>query len=150
MKGTGSSAGVAGDVVLLLSSSVVDKVLGVVSFFLFPLVDVHRVVTSHLFLFSKSLLRVASVFSPFTKSFRSSSHLLAGLPALHRVFRRDDESRIPLGSFSCPSVWIWSGDPQGFSTFQFLLCFNPICDVVCQHLFIGFFRDSCSVFNPVF
>ena len=25
---------------------------------------------------------------------------------------------------------------------QFPLCFNPICDVVCQHLFIGFFRDS--------
>ena len=40
-------------------------------------------VTSHLFLVSKSLLRVVSVFSPLTKSFRSSSHLLAGLPALH-------------------------------------------------------------------
>ena len=42
MKGTGSSSGVAGDVVLLLGSSVVDKVLGVVFFFLFPFVDVHR------------------------------------------------------------------------------------------------------------
>ena len=42
VKGTGSSSSVAGDVVLLLGSSVVDKVLGVVSFFLFPFVDVHR------------------------------------------------------------------------------------------------------------
>ena len=37
VKGTGSSSGVAGDVVLLLGSSVVDNVL---SFFLFPFVDV--------------------------------------------------------------------------------------------------------------
>ena len=42
VKGTGSSSSVAGDVVLLLGSSVVDNVLCVVSFFLFPYVDVHR------------------------------------------------------------------------------------------------------------
>ena len=42
----GLPRGIAGDIVLLLvfgsCSSVVDKVLGVVSFFLFPFVDVHR------------------------------------------------------------------------------------------------------------
>ena len=55
VKGTGSSSGVAGDVVLLLGSSVVDKVLGVVSFFLFPFVDVHRSYKPCI-MFSKSLL----------------------------------------------------------------------------------------------
>ena len=82
VKGTGSSSSVAGDVVLLLGSSVVDNVLGVLSFFLFPFVDVHRSDKPCII-----VLQVVTLsglrFSPLTKSFRSSSHLLAGLPALH-------------------------------------------------------------------
>ena len=66
VKGTGSLSSVAGDVVLLLRSSVVDNVLGVVSFFLFPSVDVHRC-------YEPCIIVLQLV----------TSHLLAGLPALH-------------------------------------------------------------------
>ena len=67
---------------LLLGSSVVDNVLGVLSFFLFAFVDVHRSDKPCI-----TVLQVVTLsglrFSPLTKSFRSSSHILAGLPALH-------------------------------------------------------------------
>ena len=59
---------------------------------------------------------------------------------------RYDKPRIPLIGFSGPSVWALGGDPQGLSPFQFLLCFKPTCDVVCQHFFISFFRASFCVF----
>ena len=49
---------------------------------------------------------------------------------------------IPLGGSSGPSVWVLGGNPQGLSPFQFLLCFDPIWDVVRQHFFISFFRVS--------
>ena len=42
---------------------------------------------------------------------------------------------IPLCSLSffiLPSVWTLADDPQDLSPFQFLLCFHPICDVVCR------------------
>ena len=64
--------------------------------------------------------------------------------------RRCDNSQIPLSGFSGPSVWVLGGDPEGLSPLQILLCFDPICDVVSQHLFISFVRASLYVFNPVF
>ena len=64
--------------------------------------------------------------------------------------RRYGKSRIALGGFSGPSVRALGGDPQGLSPFQFLLCFDPICDAVCQHFFISFSRASFCLLNPIF
>ena len=128
----GLPRGVAGDVVLLLGSSVVDNLLGVVPFFLFPLVDVHRSDKPSIFvpqIVTSSGLR----FFPFHKVIQVVFPSLGWSSCSPLSLRRDDESRIPLGSFSGPSVWIWGGDPQGLSPFQFLLCFNPTCDVVFVH-----------------
>ena len=137
--------GVAGDVVLLLvfgSCSSVDKVLGVVSFFLFPFVDVHRSYKPSIFSPSRYFEWPPFFLLSQSHSGRLPISWLVFLLSIES-FCRDDESQIPLGCFSGPFVWIWSGDPQSLSPFQFSLCFNPnlvmLYVSICS---IGFFRDS--------
>ena len=64
-------------------------------------------------------------------------------------YRRYDKSQTPLGSFSGPSVWALVGDPQGLSPFQFLLCFDPICDLV-STFFHQLLFSSCTQSNFIF
>ena len=116
----GLPRGVAGDVVLLLvfgsSSSVVDKVLGVE--FFSPFVDVHRSYKPSIFVLqvvTSSGLR----FFPFHKVIQVVFPSLGWSSCSPLSLCRDDESQIPLGCFSGPSVWIWGGHPQGFSPLQF-------------------------------
>ena len=59
------------------------------------------------------------------------------------------EPQIPLSGFSGSSVWALGRAPQGVSSFQFLLCFNQICDVVCHQFFTSFVLASVFQFNPV-
>ena len=56
---------------------------------------------------------------------------------------RDDEFWVPLSNSSGPSFLALCGNSQGLTPLQFLLCLDPICDVVCQHFLISF---SCAFF----
>ena len=53
---------------------------------------------------------------------------------------RDDESWIPLGSFSGPSFLALCSNSESLARLQCLLSFTAVCDVVCQHFFVSFFR----------
>ena len=80
----GLRRGVAGDVVLLLVFgsvfSVVGDVFCVPSFLLFPFLEVHR--SKKPYIFVLQIITVSGLRFFFHKSFKSSSHLLTGLPAL--------------------------------------------------------------------
>ena len=118
-------------VVLLLTScigtetSVVDCALGVLSFFFQS--SAFLAAASHV----GSFFRSASFF---TRSPRSSSHLLAGHPVLLGVF--DDlsspGSTQPL--FQVHSSWLCVAIRRACRHFSFF-CFNPMCDAACQHFF---------------
>ena len=62
---------------------------------------------------------------------------------------RFDEPQFPLSGFSGSSVSALGRDPQGVQPFQFLLCFNQICDVVCHQFFTSFVLASVFQFNSV-
>ena len=134
-----------------MGSILVENVFSILSFFLFtfvafnvPCIIVFQIITLSDF-FSSS----------FTKSFMSSS-----CSPLSRC--RCDKPKIPLSGFSGPSVWPLGGDPQGLSPFRFLLCLDPIWNLlqslsspdpvadVVSAFFISFFFNSSHVFNTVF
>ena len=128
-----------------LGSSIVDNVLRVSFFSLFPFKKLFRSSKPCVVVFL-SLLCV--VF--FHKFVQVIFPYLGCFSCFSLRSRRYDKSRIPLSSFSAPSVSALGGDPEGLSPFQFVTCFDPICDVVFQHFFISFSRASFYVSNPVF
>ena len=114
-----------------MDSSIVDNVFSVLSFFLFPFVD--------FFAAASQCIIVVQMSGDSTC-----------LPIFWLVFLlpssvcRDDESWVPLGSFSGPSFLALCGDSESLAPFQFILSLDPNCDVACWHFLISFFRVSFS------
>ena len=82
----------------------------------------------HVVSFFRSLLWVASVASSFTKSFRSSSHLLVGLPALLWVFVVLSSPAFHSAAFLVHLSLLCVAIRGACRHFSFLCVFHPICD----------------------
>ena len=116
----------------MLGFSVIDNMPRVLSFFLVPFVDIFRSNRPRVLDLQISTLSSLNLFI-FHKLVQFISPSLGWSSCFSWRSRRHDKSRIPLSGFSGPHVWPLGGDPEGLSPFQFLLCFDTICDVVCQH-----------------
>ena len=127
--------------VVVSGASIVDNEFGVLSFFLFPFVDVLRSDKPCIIVLQIITLSGFSFFI-FHKVIQVVFPSFGWYSCSPLSLCRHDRSRIPLGGFSGPSVCVLGVDSHGLSPFQLLLCFNPTCDVVCQHFFISFFRAS--------
>ena len=116
----------------MLGSSIIDNMLRVLSFFLFT---IHRHFSQQqamLLFFWGHYFWVVWVSSSFTNSFKSSSHLLAGLPASLLSSCRDDKS-CPSAALLVHLSGLWVAIRRACRRFRFLCVSTQFCVVVCQH-----------------
>ena len=116
------------------NSSAVDTVLRVLFFHSFP---IHRSFCSN-----EPCIVVVQVTTPCSLSFFIFHKLI---PVIFRCLgwssccslssSRYDQSWVPLGDSSGPSIWALDGNQQGLSPFQFLLSFDPILGCCMSALF---------------
>ena len=103
---------------LAFGSSVVDNVFGVLSFFLFPFVDVHRSIKPCIIVLQ--IITLSGIrFFIYHKVIQVVFSSLGWSSCSPLGLCRFDYHRIPLSGFSGPSVWILACDPQCLSPFQF-------------------------------
>ena len=120
----------AGDVVLLLvvvpSTSIVDNVFGVLSFFLFPFVDVLH--SNKPCIFVLQIITLSGLrFFIFHNLIQVAFPSIGWSSCFPLSLCRYDKSRIPLGSFSGPSSLALCGNKESltlfFSSASFVILF---------------------------